>query len=98
MLVYEVNYMLRVIHYDMLMLVRHAELVLQDRDRNANDSTLKSRAIKLGIASVKYADLSVKRETEYRFSPSKMTSLSGNTAPYLMYAFVRIRFVNALTT
>lgn len=62
--------------------------------RSRSDSQLSSieeRAHRLGIASVKYADLSVKREGEYRFSPQKMTSMSGNTAPYLLYVLVRIR-------
>ena len=31
------------------------------------------------------------RESNYRFSFSKMLSLNGNTAPYILYAYVRIR-------
>lgn len=45
----------------------------------------------MGIAAVKYADLAMNRESNYKFSFSKMLSLTGNTAPYMLYAFVRIK-------
>ena len=45
----------------------------------------------VGIGAVKYADLSMNRESNYRFSYSKMLSLSGNTAPYMLYAYARIQ-------
>jgi len=44
----------------------------------------------VGIGAVKYADLSLNRESNYRFSYEKMLSLNGNTAPYMMYAYARI--------
>jgi len=39
---------------------------------------------------VKYADLSQNRITNYQFSFDRMLALQGNTAPYLLYAVVRI--------
>ena len=45
----------------------------------------------IGIGAVKYADLSMNRESNYRFSYKKMLSLAGNTAPYMLYAFARIQ-------
>jgi arginyl-tRNA synthetase len=45
----------------------------------------------VGIGAVKYADLVPNRQTDYVFSWDKMLALSGNTAPYLQYAYVRIR-------
>jgi arginyl-tRNA synthetase len=44
----------------------------------------------VGIASVKYADLSKNRTSDYLFDWSSMLSFEGNTAPYLMYAYARI--------
>jgi len=44
----------------------------------------------VGLAAVKYADLSLNRESNYRFSYKKMLALNGNTAPYMLYAYVRI--------
>mmetsp|Transcript_26193 Transcript_26193/g.33958 ORF Transcript_26193/g.33958 Transcript_26193/m.33958 type:complete len:658 (+) Transcript_26193:86-2059(+) len=45
----------------------------------------------VGLGAVKYADLSLNRESNYRFSYKKMLALTGNTAPYMLYAYVRIR-------
>lgn len=45
----------------------------------------------IGIAAVKYADLSQNRNSNYVFSYDKMLSLQGNTAPYLLYAYVRVQ-------
>lgn len=44
----------------------------------------------VGIGAVKYADLSLNRESNYRFSYSRMLSLNGNTAPYMLYVYARI--------
>ncbi|CAA9515539.1 MAG: Arginyl-tRNA synthetase [uncultured Solirubrobacteraceae bacterium] len=45
----------------------------------------------LGLSAVKYSELSHHRMTNYVFSFDKMVSLEGNTAPYLLYAYARIR-------
>jgi arginyl-tRNA synthetase len=45
----------------------------------------------LGLAAIRYAELSHNRMTNYVFSFDKMVSLEGNTAPYLLYAYARIR-------
>lgn len=47
----------------------------------------------VGIGSVKYADLLPNRQSDYVFSWDKMLALSGNTAPYLLYAYTRIRSI-----
>jgi len=47
----------------------------------------------VGIGAVKYADLLPNRQTDYVFSWDKMLALTGNTAPYLQYAFARIRSI-----
>lgn len=44
----------------------------------------------VGIGAVKYADLSLNRESNYKFSYERMLSLNGNTAPYMLYAHARI--------
>jgi arginyl-tRNA synthetase len=50
-------------------------------------------ARRVGIAAVKYADLRNDRRTDYIFSWDKMLALTGNTAPYMMYAYARIRSI-----
>jgi len=47
----------------------------------------------VGIGAVKYADLSQNRTTDYVFSWDKMLALTGNTAPYLQYAYVRVQSI-----
>jgi arginyl-tRNA synthetase len=47
----------------------------------------------VGISAVKYADLLPNRQTDYVFSWDKMLALNGNTAPYLLYAYARIRSI-----
>lgn len=47
----------------------------------------------IGIGAVKYADLSKHRTTDYIFDWDTMLSFEGNTAPYLQYAYTRIRSI-----
>ncbi|MBI5396664.1 MAG: arginine--tRNA ligase [Verrucomicrobia bacterium] len=47
----------------------------------------------VGLGAVKYADLSQNRINDYVFSWPKMLAMQGNTAPYLQYAYVRIRSI-----
>ena len=44
----------------------------------------------VGLGAVKYADLLSNRQSDYVFSWERMLSLTGNTAPYLQYAYARI--------
>ena len=50
-------------------------------------------AHKVGIGAVKYADLSQSRTSDYVFSWEKMLALDGNTAPYMQYAYARVRSI-----
>ncbi|MBN1341926.1 MAG: arginine--tRNA ligase [Phycisphaerae bacterium] len=47
----------------------------------------------VGLGSVRYADLCQDHTSDYVFSWDKMLSFDGNTAPYMMYAYARIRSV-----
>ncbi len=47
----------------------------------------------IGIGAVKYADLSTDRIKDYVFDWNRMLSFDGNTAPYLQYAYARIRSI-----
>ncbi len=47
----------------------------------------------VGRGAVKYADLCQDHTSDYVFSWDKMLSFDGNTAPYMMYAYARIRSV-----
>jgi arginyl-tRNA synthetase len=47
----------------------------------------------VGIAGVKYSDLSKDRTSDYMFSWETMLALEGNTGPYLQYAYARIQSI-----
>ena len=48
----------------------------------------------IGIGAIKYADLSQNRTSNYIFSYDKMLALQGNTAPYMLYAYVRVQGIS----
>ena len=52
----------------------------------------------IGIGALKYSDLSSNRQSDYVFDWDKMLSLQGNTAPYLQYAYTRVRSIFRKTT
>ena len=47
----------------------------------------------IGVAALRYVDLSSNRTMDYSFSWTKLLAFEGNTAPYLMYAVVRVRSI-----
>lgn len=67
---------------------------LKLEERYETEEFISNVAKVIGISAVKYADLSQNRNSNYIFSYDKMLSLQGNTAPYLLYAYVRIQGIN----
>ncbi len=47
----------------------------------------------VGLGAVKYADLLPNRQSDYVFCWDKMLALQGNTAPYLLYAYARVKSI-----
>ncbi len=64
-----------------------------DKRRGFDEDEIRQIAETVGIAAVKYADLCQNRNTDYVFSWNKMLALQGNTAPYMLYAYARIRSI-----
>ena len=62
-------------------------------DERTFDSILSDIQI-IGISAIKYADLSQNRTSNYIFSYDKMLALQGNTAPYMLYAYVRVQGIS----
>lgn len=65
-----------------------------DEDRNESDEFIHNVSTAVGIGAVKYADLSQNRTSDYIFSFEKMLDRKGNTAPYMLYAYVRIQGIS----
>ena len=73
--------------------IRRAHELVSKKNPGLDETTYLEIAEKVGIAAVKYADLSKNRTSDYVFDWSSMLSFEGNTAPYLMYAYARIRSI-----
>ncbi len=73
--------------------IRRAHELVAGKNPGLEDAAYSEIAEKVGIAAVKYADLSKNRTSDYVFDWSSMLSFEGNTAPYLMYAYARIRSI-----
>lgn len=63
--------------------------------RGFSEEQIRAIAEAVGIGAVKYADLSGNRVSDYVFSWDRMLAMDGNTAPYMMYAYARIRSIHA---
>ncbi len=72
--------------------VRALEIVTE-KNPDLPEEKKKEVARVVGIGAVKYADLAHNRTSDYVFSWDKMLSLDGNTAPYMQYAYARIRSI-----
>ena len=64
---------------------------LKEENRSETEEFIENAARVVGLSAVKYADLSQNRNSNYVFSFDKMLALQGNTAPYLLYAYVRVQ-------
>lgn len=73
--------------------VERALKVVTDKNPDLPDAQKQEIARVVGIGAVKYADLLPNRQSDYIFSWDKMLALNGNTAPYLQYAYARIRSI-----
>ena len=69
-----------------------ARETIKERDVHSAD-TLEKLAKVIGIGAVKYADLSISRESNYIFNLEKMISFEGNTSLYMQYAYARIQSI-----
>ncbi len=73
--------------------VERAREAADAKEQGLSDAEKDEIARVIGAGAVKYAELSQNRLTDYKFSWDKMLSLQGNTAPYLLNAYVRTRSI-----
>ncbi|BAE81607.1 arginyl tRNA synthetase [Chlamydia felis Fe/C-56] len=71
--------------------VDQAVATLKEHRPEMSEEEISQRAPILGINAIKYADLSSHRVSDYVFSFEKMLRFEGNTAMFLLYAYVRIQ-------
>lgn len=70
--------------------IDEAKRILQEKVPELPQDEQNDLAKALGIGAIKYADLSCNRTGDYVFSYDRMLRFEGNTAAFLMYAYVRV--------
>ena len=70
-----------------------AGAILKTKRPDLSPAELESKAELLGIASLKYADQLPNRNLDYVFTWEKLLAFDGNTAPYILNAYVRTRSI-----
>lgn len=70
--------------------IAQAKKIMKERLPELSEQETNEFARILGIDAVKYADLSCNRLKDYVFSYERMLRFEGNTAAFLLYAYVRI--------
>jgi arginyl-tRNA synthetase len=73
--------------------VQRAQNVVDEKNPELSEEERKKIAKAVGIGAVKYADYCNNRTSDYVFSFDKMLAMDGNTAPYMQYAYARIRSI-----
>ena len=73
--------------------IERATLLINEKNNNLSDAEKTAVIEAVAIGAVKYADLSKNRTTDYVFDWDNMLSFEGNTAPYMQYAYTRIRSI-----
>ncbi len=72
--------------------VERAKEAIKDKS-DYTPEQIEALAKTIGIGAVKYADLSINRESNYIFDWDKMLSFEGNTSLYMQYAYARIQSI-----
>ena len=67
--------------------------LVSEKNPDMDESERQAIAEVVGIAAIKYFELSKNRNSDYVFDWDNMLSFEGNTAPYLLYAYARIRSI-----
>ena len=73
--------------------IERATVLINEKNTNLSNDDKEAVIEAVGIGAVKYADLSKNRTTDYVFDWDNMLSFEGNTAPYMQYAYTRIRSI-----
>ncbi|PRL24332.1 Arginine--tRNA ligase [Haemophilus influenzae] len=73
--------------------IERATVLINEKNTNLSNDEKEAVIEAVGIGAVKYADLSKNRTTDYVFDWDNMLSFEGNTAPYMQYAYTRIRSI-----
>jgi len=76
--------------------VERAKAIVEEKNPDLPPDKKAEIAKAVGIGAVKYADYSNNRTSDYIFSFDKMLAMDGNTAPYMQYAYARIKSIERM--
>ena len=62
-------------------------------NRTASEEEARTTAEIVGLAALKYGDLSNQASKDYIFDIERFASFEGNTGPYILYTIVRIKSI-----
>ena len=62
-------------------------------NRTVEEEDARRTAEEVGLAAIKYGDLSNQASKDYIFDVDRFTSFEGNTGPYILYTIVRIKSI-----
>ena len=71
--------------------VARAFAQVSEKNPDMDEAERRQIARVIGIGSIKYMELSFNRTSDYVFDWDKMLALDGNTAPYMLYSYARIK-------
>ncbi len=70
----------------------------EEKETSTDEAEAESTSKTVGLAAIKYGDLSNQPAKDYIFDPDKFTSFEGDTGPYILYTIVRIKSIMAKYT
>lgn len=73
--------------------VERATAVVEAKNPELSPEQKAEVAKAVGVGAVKYADYANNRNSDFVFSFDKMLAMEGNTAPYMQYAYARIKSI-----
>ncbi len=73
--------------------VQRARALVDEKNPDLPESDRDAIASAVGIGAVKYFDLAHNRTSDYVFAWERMLAMEGNTAPYMQYAYTRVRSI-----
>jgi arginyl-tRNA synthetase len=65
--------------------------IMESREETPEEAAKTAKIV--GLAALKYGDLSNQATKDYIFDTDKFTSFEGNTGPYILYTIVRIKSI-----
>ena len=70
-----------------------AKKIIDEKQPKLNEKRKTEIAKVIGIGAIKYNDLSQNRQSDIAFNWDRMLNFEGNSAPYLLYSYARLRSI-----